>query len=95
MSAAEKSIMYLVGQAATYVNASHALLKSKHAKYQVIQKTRISKARAILEAISGQVPEVSGLLSNPTTKAGHQFAEAIRGKDLTSSIKNMPSGSFK
>ncbi|MGY8959586.1 MAG: multiheme c-type cytochrome, partial [Alphaproteobacteria bacterium] len=66
LSAAEKSQLYVVGQAAALVRASAAIKKSTHEKYMAAQKKRIATATAALEAVKGSVPAAGALFAGPS-----------------------------
>lgn len=79
---AEKSVYYLVGQAAALVSATEAIAKTDHAKYVEAQNVRIATATAILQGI----PEAADLLASPSMETGRAFGEAIKGKDFTAQV---------
>jgi hypothetical protein len=86
MTDAEKSQMYIVGQAAALVSAMSAASKSDHPKYKAAQEQRIATAKAALELVKGQVPEAAKMLSDPTAANGRALAEAVKGKDLSGAV---------
>lgn len=86
MTPAEKSQMYVVGQAAALVSATQAMSKSDNPKYKAAQEQRIATAKAALEAVKGQVPEAGKLLADPTPENGRALAQAVKGKDLTGAV---------
>ena len=91
MTDAEKSQMYVVGQAAALVSATMATSNSDHPKYKAAQEKRIAVAKAALDSVKGQVPEAGKLLAEPTPANGRAFAEAVKGKDLTGAVGgNLP-----
>jgi len=95
MPDAEKSHMYVIGQAAALVSATNAMSKSDHAKFKAAQEKRIATAKAVLETVKGQVPEVAKLLAEPTAANGRALAEAIKGKDLTGAVGGKLPKKFK
>ncbi len=86
MTAAEKSQMYVIGQAAALVSATMAASKSDHPKYKAAQDKRIANAKAALDLIKGQVPEAAALLSDPMPANGRALGEAVKGKDLSGAV---------
>lgn len=82
MSDAQKSVYYLVGQAAALVSATEAIGKTDNAKYVEAQNQRIAKAKEVL----GPIPEAADVLANPTDETGRAFFEAIKGKDFTAQV---------
>lgn len=95
MTDAEKSQMYVIGQAAALVSATNAISKSDHAKYKAAQEKRIATAKAALEAVKGQVPEAAKLLAEPTAANGRALAEAVKGKDLSGAVGGKLPKKFK
>lgn len=95
MTDAEKSQMYVIGQAAALVSATNAISKSDHAKYKAAQEKRIATAKAALEAVKGQVPEAAKLLADPTAANGRALAEAVKGKDLSGAVGGKLPKKFK
>jgi mono/diheme cytochrome c family protein len=95
MTPAEKSQMYVVGQAAALVSATKALSKTDHAKYKAAQEQRIAAAKAALEAVKGQVPEAGALLADPSVANGRALAQAVKGKDLTGAVGGMLPKDYK
>ena len=95
MTDAEKSVYYLVGQAAALVSATEAIGKTSHAKYTEAQNARIAKAKTTLELVAGKVPEAGALLSAPTAENGRAFGEAIRGKDFTGEVGSLLPTAYK
>lgn len=91
LSEAEKSVYYLVGQAAALVAASNAVTKTDNAKYVEAQNARISKAKEVLGGIS----EAAALLGDPTVENGRAFGEAIKGKDFTAQVGDLLPKSYK
>ncbi|MEQ9488102.1 MAG: multiheme c-type cytochrome [Alphaproteobacteria bacterium] len=82
MTDAQKSVYYLVGQAAALVSATDAIAKTDHAKYVEAQNKRIATAKSVLEGI----PEAATLLGAPTMENGRAFGEAIKGKDFSGQV---------
>jgi len=95
LSAAEKSQLYVVGQAAALVSASAAVKKSSHEKYMAAQKKRIATATAALEAVKGSVPAAGALLADPSVANGRALAEEVKGKDLTGAVGGMLPSKYK
>ena len=95
LSAAEKSQLYVVGQAAALVRASAAIKKSTHEKYLAAQKKRIATATAALEAVKGSVPAAGALLADPSVANGRALAVAVKGKDLSSVVGGMLPSKYK
>ncbi|MDD9907330.1 MAG: cytochrome c family protein [Rhodospirillaceae bacterium] len=92
---AEKSQMYIIGQAAVLVSATKAASNSDHPKYKAAQQERIANATAALGLIKGDVPEAAKLLSDPTVENGRALWEAIKGKDLTGAVGSKLPTTFK
>jgi hypothetical protein len=86
LSPKEKAEWYAIGQAAALVNATEALTKVNSGKFAEAQKARIDKAKSIL----GKIPEAQKVLQQPTDENGRAFAQAIRGKDLTTAVGPVP-----
>jgi len=86
MTDAQKSVYYVVGQAAALVSATEAIAKTDHAKYVEAQNKRIATATAVLQGI----PEAATLLGAPTKENGRAFAEAVKGKDFSGQV-SLPS----
>lgn len=86
MTEAQKSVYYLVGQAAALVSATEAISKTDNAKYVEAQNKRIAKAKEVLSTVSGSVPEAATLLDAPTMENGRAFGDAIRGGDFTAQV---------
>ncbi|MBL4720528.1 MAG: hypothetical protein JKY20_05305 [Alphaproteobacteria bacterium] len=95
MTAAEKSELYVVGQAAAFVSASAAVKKSSHEKYVAAQKKRIATATAALEAVKGSVPAAGALLADPSIANGRALADAVKGKDLSGAVGGMLPSKYK
>ncbi|RVU39545.1 hypothetical protein EOI86_10045 [Hwanghaeella grinnelliae] len=91
MTDAQKSVYFLVGQAAALVSATDAISKTDNAKYVEAQNKRIAKAKEVLSAI----PEAADVLANPTDEAGRAFGEAIKGKDFTGQVGSMLPTKYK
>jgi hypothetical protein len=88
MSAAERSVLFVEGQAAKLVSASDALTKSDDAKYQAGQKARLEGTKAALSALKS-VPEAAALLAAPSAGNARKLVAAIAGKDLTAEVGAM------
>ena len=86
MNEAEKSQLYVIGQAAALVSATKAASNSNHPGYKAAQEKRIAIAKAALDLIKGSVPEATALLSDPTAENGRALWAAIKGKDLTGAV---------
>ncbi len=86
MTAAEISQMYVVGQAAALVSATLAASNSDHPKYKATQEKRIANAKAVLEAVKGDLPAAAKLLADPTLANGRALGEAVKGKDLSGTV---------
>lgn len=82
MTDAQKSVYYLVGQAAHLVSATAAISKTDNATYVAAQNKRIATATEILSGI----PEAATLLGAPTVENGRAFGEAIKGKDFSGQV---------
>lgn len=82
MTDAQKSVYYLVGQAAHLVSATEAIAKTDNATYVEAQNKRIATATDILSGI----PEAATLLGAPTKENGRAFGEAIKGKDFSGQV---------
>ncbi len=95
MTAAEKSRMFVVGQAATLVSAKAAMSKSDHAAYKAAQQKRIDRANAVLKSVQGQVPEAGKVLSDPSAANGRALAAAVAGKDLSGAVGGQLPAKFK
>ncbi len=91
MTDAQKSVYYLVGQAAALVSATEAISKTDAAAYVDGQNKRIANAKAALEGI----PEAATLLGAPTHENGRAFGEAIKGKDFTAQVGSKLPSSYK
>lgn len=91
MSDAQKSIYFLVGQAAALVSATEAISKTDNAKYVEAQNQRIAKAKEVL----GGIPEAKDVLANPTDETGRAFFESIKGKDYTAQVGSMLPKKYK
>lgn len=85
MSAAEMSVLFVEGQAATLVSAADALGKSDDVKYQAAQKSRLENAKAALSKVKS-VPEAAALLAAPSADNARKLVAAIAGKDLTGEV---------
>ena len=92
---AEKSQIYIIGQAAALVSATKAASNSDHPKYKAAQQERIATATAALDLIKGDVPEAGKLLSDPSVENGRALWEAIKGKDLTGAVGSKLPSSYK
>lgn len=95
MTDAEKSVYYLVGQAAALVSATEAKGKTSDAKYVEAQNQRIATATEALMAVAGGVPEAQALLDSPSMDAGRAFGDAIKGGDFTAQIGDKLPSSYK
>lgn len=95
MTPAEKSQMYVVGQAAALVSATAALSKSDHPKYKAAQEQRIATAKAALDAVKGQLPEAGALLADPSVANGRALSAAVKGKDLSGAVGGMLPKEYK
>lgn len=95
MTDAQKSVYYLVGQAAALVSATDAISKTSDAKYVEAQTKRIEKAKSVLSIVAGSVPEAQALLDGPSMDAGRAFGEAIKGKDFTGDVGSMLPTTYK
>lgn len=95
MSAAEKSRMFVVGQAATLVSAKAAIGKSSHAGFKAAQQKRIDRATAVLKSVQGQLPEAGKLLAAPTAANGQALAGASAGKDFSGALGGKLPAKFK
>ena len=62
MNEAEKSQLYVIGQAAALVSATKAASNSDHPGYKAAQEKRIAIAKAALDLIKGSVPEATAVL---------------------------------
>ena len=91
MTDAQKSVYFLVGQAAALVSATEAIGKTDNAKYVEAQNKRIAKAKEVL----GGIPEAAALLGAPTAENGRAFGEAIKGKDFTAQVGSMLPAKYK
>jgi hypothetical protein len=95
MTDAEKSVYYLVGQAAALVSASEAISKTDDAKYVEAQNKRITTAREALGTVADSVPEAQALLDAPSMDAGRAFGEAIKGGDFTGQVGDRLPSEYK
>ena len=95
MNEAEKSQLYVIGQAAALVSATKAASNSDHPGYKAAQEKRIAIAKAALDLIKGSVPEAAALLSDPTAENGRALWAAIKGKDLTGAVGSKLPKDFK
>jgi hypothetical protein len=95
MTDAEKSQVYVVGQAAALVSATMAVSKSDHPKYKAAQEKRIANAKAVLELVKGDLPEAAKLLSDPTPENGRALGAAVRDKDLSGAVGGKLPKKFK
>lgn len=95
LTEAEKSVYYLVGQAAALVSATAAMAKTDDAKYVEFQQARAAKARDALQTVAGAVPEAQALLDSPSEQAGRAFAEAIKGNDYTGQVGDRLPSEYK
>jgi len=91
MTDAQKSVYYLVGQAAALVSATDAISKTDNAKYVEAQNKRIATAKEVL----GGIPEAAALLGAPTEENGRAFGEAIKGKDFTAQVGSRLPAKYK
>ena len=85
MTQAERSRMFVVGQAARLVSATRALDKSKDPGYRAAQKQRVANARDALAPVA-KLPEVAALLAKPDDTSGRAVAAAVAGKDYSKEL---------
>lgn len=95
MTDAEKSQMYVIGQAAALVSATMAASNSDHPRYKAAQEKRAATAKAVLELVKGDVPEAATLLADPTPANGRALGEAVKGKDLSGAVGGKLPKDFK
>jgi len=91
MSIAERSRLYVVGQAAQLVSAVTALSGADNSQYVAIQRKRADDARKSLQPLA-DLNEVKAFLENPTPDSARALADALLSRDISDKIKGVLPG---
>ena len=90
MTAAEKARFYVIGAAAKLASAKKVQEKSDNAKFKEAQEARASAALEVLNKVKGEAA-VAAFIKSPGEAAGKKLEEAIREKDLSGKLGELPS----